>query len=154
MLGDAQGVSLERLSYEKSGNDPGNWHSASAASGYATPGYRNSQEIIQETEDTLVTLSTSLLTPDNDGWDDVLSILLTPDDTGYLLSIEITDLYGYAVREIASAAIAGDREYWFWDGKDKASEQVAPGIYVVHVELLHPDGRRRMIRKAVAVTYR
>jgi len=153
-LGDAQGVSLERLSFERSGSEKSNWHSASAAAGYASPGRANSQAVVQQAADSLVTLSTSLLTPDNDGADDVLGILLTPGETGVVIDIEITDLYGYLVRKLATAALAGFKESWFWDGMDDLAMPVPAGIYVVQVTFLYPGGQRGVVRKALAVSYR
>jgi len=153
-LGDAQGVSLERLSFDRPASDRENWHSASAAAGYATPGRSNSQAISSIDNDKLVTLSTSLLSPDNDGWDDVLGIMLSPGDQGFLADISITDIYGLAIRTVCSAAIAGNRETWFWDGRDDTMTNVPPGIYVVHVVFYHPDGRRFVVRKTLALIYR
>jgi hypothetical protein len=45
LLGISQGISLERISPERSGSNPDSWHSASSLSGYATPGRKNSQTL-------------------------------------------------------------------------------------------------------------
>ncbi|MFZ5940135.1 MAG: lamin tail domain-containing protein [Bacteroidota bacterium] len=154
MLADPQGVSLERVSFLEAGELPENWHSASEASGYATPGRKNSQALEGFPADTLVDLSTTLLTPDNDGWDDVLEIQVAAENYGCVLGILITDLTGYPVRELAESAISGTRECWFWDGLSDDGLPVAPGIYVVHVRFICSGNRGRVVRKPVAVSYR
>src|SRR5690606_5843480 len=42
------GVSLERVSFHSSSADPQNWKSASTTVGYATPGYINSNTLLQQ----------------------------------------------------------------------------------------------------------
>ena len=45
LLTVTQGVSLERISFEKSSLDESNWHSASFNYNYGTPGYKNSMAL-------------------------------------------------------------------------------------------------------------
>jgi hypothetical protein len=72
LLNSFEGVSLERLSEAMPTSQQSNWHSASEASGFATPGIANSQSISIENMGGVFELSTSIFSPDNDGMDDVI----------------------------------------------------------------------------------
>src|SRR5690606_10733046 len=54
---NSKGVSLERVSFNKSSNTQGNFISAAANTGYATPGYENSQLESQEAPNQSIFLS-------------------------------------------------------------------------------------------------
>ncbi|MGH2644450.1 MAG: lamin tail domain-containing protein, partial [Chitinophagaceae bacterium] len=64
-----EGVSLERINDQGESNDPGNWHSASSVSGYATPTYQNSQSQVDEIINGAFNVNPKVFSPDNDGID-------------------------------------------------------------------------------------
>ena len=74
LLDDPMGISLERVSVERSGIDPDNWHSAASISGYATPGSKNSQSADLLESGKLLRVDPEVFSPDNDGYQDLLQI--------------------------------------------------------------------------------
>ncbi|MDP3469126.1 MAG: lamin tail domain-containing protein, partial [Daejeonella sp.] len=69
LLKTKEGVSLERSKLNRPNSDPGNLRSATSASGFASPGYKNSQhsEIAEFQEN--FTLASKTFSPDNDGFE-------------------------------------------------------------------------------------
>ncbi len=72
LLKNTDGVSLERLDFNRPSNDQTNWHSAAEDVGFATPTLKNSQYIVAETNNAELTVTPEIFSPDNDGYDDVL----------------------------------------------------------------------------------
>src|SRR5690606_26887690 len=75
LIKDPEGVSLERSSFTVNTNEPGNFRSAAASVGFATPGYKNSQYIEAVSEVEELQLVSETFSPDNDGFEDALQVL-------------------------------------------------------------------------------
>ena len=147
MLISTEGVSLERINPDHGSLDRENWHSAAQTVGFATPGYQNSQYSDEVIQDKTVHLEPDIFSPDNDGVDDRLNIHYQLDKPGYLATIMIHDARGRRVRLFADR-LALDREGMLtWDGITDEQYLVLPGIYVVYIELFHPDGEIKKYKK-------
>ncbi|MBT6149114.1 MAG: hypothetical protein HOH74_26995, partial [Gemmatimonadetes bacterium] len=68
------------------------------------------------------------------------------------LSIEIYDLAGRRVRVVMAGRAESGPFAPTWDGKDDAGEAVAPGLYLIRVEVDVDDGTLARIQP-VAVAY-
>ena len=154
MIPDTRGISLERISPDLPGNDPGSWHSAASIEGYATPGRQNSQTISgSQIRDQLV-LDPDVFSPDNDGYNDLLKIMTLTNDPGCVIRLWITDLTGGTVRELANNHVAGSETFYIWDGTRDNGQMAEEGIYVVHLRGYQPaSGARWSKRAATAVIY-
>jgi hypothetical protein len=151
LLSDKSGVSLERLSSQRSSGEKTNWHSASETAGFATPGYKNS-EFSENPETTdFVTVSPQLFSPDNDGHEDVTTILLQPDCPGFLVNIGIYDSGGRMIRQLVKNRMISPEDAFSWDGIDDHKRKAPVGIYIISVEMVNPSGTVRRSRKAVVV---
>ena len=149
-----QGVSLERLSPEIRSEDRKNWHSASESCGFATPGYQNSQyQKIRMTEE-VVTLFPDVFSPDNDGKDDVLTIICHLDSPDYIANISIFDSKGRFVKQLVKNRFLSATDYIIWDGINEMGMKVVSGIYIVYFELLNPGGQVSRFKKATVVCSR
>ena len=73
-LDDDNGVSLERHDFNRPTQDEDNWHSAASTVLYATPGYQNSQVLVPSPDPEEVWLEPETFSPDQDGFEDVVSI--------------------------------------------------------------------------------
>jgi hypothetical protein len=155
ILTDTRGISLERISYERGGSDPDNWHSAAAIEGYATPGRINSQAISEAETEQLFQVRPMVFSPDNDGFDDLLEIHVSTGEPGWILSLWITDLQGNLLRTLANNHLTGAWNLYTWDGAYETGALVPPGFCVVHATAYHPVTGGRWIRKrAVGLVYR
>lgn len=160
LLGDTKGVSLERISTGRPGNDPGNWHSAASLEGYSTPGRPNSQSSrcdISGTMDPgrLLITEPRVFSPDNDGFQDLLEIRVELGSPGFVIRLWITDTQGVPVRDLASNHVAAPSLVYTWDGEKDDGRMADEGIYVVHLAAYHANsGSSRTRRVAVGLIYR
>jgi hypothetical protein len=147
ILTGTDGISLERLNPSLRSDDPGNWHSASESCGFATPGYRNSEYLPVESGPDPVTISPAVFSPDGDGRDDLLLIQFTLDEAGYQVSITIFDQAGMQVRDLARNRLLSTQDALTWNGCDDRNLRASPGIYLLFIELVKPEGKIRHIKK-------
>jgi hypothetical protein len=151
LLALKEGVSLERLDPDRPSNDVTNWHSAASTVGFATPGYQNSQKLSAIKDESFIRLFPQVISPDNDGIDDILSITLCPDRPGYNAVIDIYDAMGRKVRSLSGSTLLPSEGVFYWDGTSSQRTIVSMGIYIIYAELIHPDGTVKRIKKAITV---
>lgn len=155
LLDDPRGISLERVSTKRSGMDPDNWHSAASIEGYATPGRENSQTVLSGDQDELVKVQPEVFSPDNDGYNDLLSITITTGSQDWVIGLFITDLQGNRVRVLANNDLTGPSVTYTWDGQGEDGMMLPMDFYVVHTRGYHPaTGEHWVRRRAVGLVYR
>ncbi|WP_199120123.1 lamin tail domain-containing protein [Pedobacter sp. ASV28] len=139
LLKEVKGVSLERVSFTKSGNEPGNLQSAAASVGFATPTDVNSQQ-----EDTSVknsvTLANKTFSPDNDGFEDQLNIDYRFKENGNLATINIYTDKGVLVRKLVRNITFSTQGTVTWDGLNDGGQLCKVGLYVVKVDIFNVNG--------------
>jgi len=155
LLGDPRGISLERISAVRPGTDPDNWHSASAMEGYATPGRENSQQAPEGVPEGLLSVEPEVFSPDNDGYQDLLHIRLTPGGYDWVVGVWISDLRGNRIRVLANNHLSGPSVSYTWDGEGQDGSMQAMGFYIIHARAYQPStGEQWIRRKAVGLLYR
>ena len=155
LLDDPRGISLERISAKRSGLDPDNWHSAASIAGYATPGRENSQFLDASNSDRLLDVSTEVFSPDNDGYNDLLEIVISTKGNDWVIGLMITDLQGNRIRVLANMHLAGPTVCYTWDGEGDNGAMQPMGFYVIHARGYSPTtGEQWIRRKAVGLVYR
>jgi len=140
MLNYTEGVSLEKIHFNLFGLVKSNWHSASFAVGFGTPGYQNSQFSSFENADTPITVSPHVFTPNDDGRDDLLKIEYHLDKSGYTANVIIFTAEGIKVKQLVNNEFLGTQGAFFWNGCDENSEKMPRGIYIVFVEFFDLNG--------------
>ena len=116
LLNSVDGVSLERINYDRPAQDNTNWHSASEDCGFATPAYKNSQYTETSEAEEEITIEPEIFSPDNDGFDDVVNINYKLDSPGYTGSIIIFDAQGRLVKQLVNNELFGTSGTYSWDG--------------------------------------
>lgn len=146
LLSNTKGVSLERISLLKETNNKSNWHSAAESVGFATPAAQNSQWIDGGYSDGF-TLSSDIFSPDNDGYNDVLSINYTLEKEGMLANVNIYDGAGRVVKQLIKNELLGSSGQMLWDGVNDNNQKAAIGPYIIVIELTDINGTISRIRK-------
>lgn len=151
LLTNVDGVSLERINPDRPSEDATNWHSASESSGYGTPGYKNSQFGTTITDENEITLSPEIFSPDNDGYNDNLTIAYTFGTPGYNATITIYDATGRIVRSLVSQELCGTSGAFTWDGITNDRQKASIGRYIVFVEIFDLMGNVRHYKKTTVL---
>lgn len=156
LIQDKNGVSLEKLNPDLKTQKQENWHSAAFSVGYATPTYKNSQFMENDVviKDKNVWIDPPVLSPDDDGYQDILSISYRFGNPGYTASINIFDMKGRPVKKLANNTSLSAEGNLFWDGLTDANAKAAVGIYIVLISVFHPEGETKEYKIPVTVAGR
>lgn len=151
LLRDEEGVSLERIHYERPSEDQSNWHSAAESAGFATPTYKNSQYSENIDPDMNFTIEPEVFSPDNDGRDDILNIHYSFDQPGHVANIKIFDSRGRLEKNLVSNKTLGTKGTITWNGINEDNIKSRMGIYIIFLEIFDLQGNVRKIKKHCVV---
>lgn len=140
LLDDENGVSLERIDFNRATSDVTNWTSAAASVGYATPTYKNSQYLQTQHADYTIQLQPKTISPDGDGYQDVMNINYSLNQTGYTGTLTIFNDAGVAVKTLFKNNILGTSGTYTWDGTLTDGSKAPIGIYVFYLEVFNLNG--------------
>jgi hypothetical protein len=151
---DKEGISLERINADLPTNEFDNWYSAAFDRGYATPGYKNSQEFSTSSQSESITVTPPVFSPDGDGTDDQVVLTLLPGGSGFIGNIEIYDLQGRIIRTMCSNRLLGTETILSWDGLCNDRKEAPIGIYLIYIEIFNQQGIVKKYRKVVTLRRR
>lgn len=153
LIHNREGVSLERVSPKVSAADQGNWNSASAEAGYATPGYQNSQ-YLPERRHLMSVSSAPSFSPNGDGYNDLLRITYDTPRPGWIGNSWIFDLSGRQVHQLLKNQLLATSGFYDWDGTDETGTRIPPGPYILVMEAYDLDGHVERFKNAIVLTDR
>lgn len=154
LLTNRAGVSLERVDPQSPSSATGNWHSASSDAHHATPGWINSQfRKLDSMDRPNIRLFPSLISPDNDGQDDLLSIQYQFNETGTLLSAYVFNQNGQRISTIIDNKLCGTSGSFSWNGFDAKNNRLPEGVYVVLIETFNLNGKTQRLKKAIGLRF-
>ncbi len=152
LLDLTDGVSLERVNYNKPTQDVNNWHSASEFAGFATPAYKNSQ--FRESsypEAAEVYIEPKVFSPDNDGFDDYANIHYNFGATGYVANVYLFDVYGRMLEQLANNVLLASEGSFRWDGVYQTGAKAPVGIYIIYFEAFDLQGNVKKVKTTVTL---
>jgi hypothetical protein len=150
MFSGTKEISLERIDPDLPSDDPENWQTASAISGFATPGNVNSQ-MQSSSSDEYIAIIPELLSPDDDGINDKIELHVKFADPGWMGTIGVYSQGGQKIKMIISNVLLGTDELLTWDGRDDRGDIVVLGIYLVYGEFYNSRGGFKKFKKVVPV---
>jgi hypothetical protein len=145
------GISLEKINPRLKSEETANWHSATESSGWGTPGAANSVFDDLQSEGERVIFSSTKITPDNDGYEDFLTIKLSLNGNGNVISVMVFDESGSFVRKLVSNQLAGPDATILWDGTADDGSAVDTGIYIILITLYDDTGKTEKWKKVCTV---
>lgn len=148
---DREGVSLERIDYDRPSQDRTNWHSAAEAVGFATPAYKNSQYSDAGEAESVIEITPELFSPDEDGMNDVVNINYNFDTPGFTANVTIYDSKGRIVKLLIRNELLGTKGTFSWDGINEDREKARIGIYIIYFEVFDLDGNVKHYKKTCVV---
>lgn len=145
---NVQGVSLERVGFNPNSTDLSAWKFATAAFGYATPGLPNSNKETSASDlSNGVTIVNELFTPNGDGYNDEVEIVLIFDTPDTAVDVSIYNQNGVHIRTLASRDNVGTYANYFWNGLSDSGDRCKTGIYVIYVKTISSNGKTDVYKK-------
>lgn len=145
-ISNVEGIALERVSWNL-GNVHGNWQSAASSAGYGTPGYENSRYLLEGSSSWKV--NPKIISPNNDGWNDICSLTIPIDLAGNVLNVYIFDILGNLVNHWVKNVLLAGNDVFIWDGKDDQDKLLPAGQYLFLLE--NYDIKGHVGRKKIVV---
>ena len=145
-----KGVALERIHPDLPTDDAASWASATAISGYGTPGYINSQ----------YSEHTGIENPDTDNFivieypvsgDYRYGIRYRLDNSDYNGRLFIYDAVGRKMNTVVNNELLGSQGVIYWNGQNASGQKLQSGIYIVYLEVLDVSGVVRKFKTPVIV---
>jgi hypothetical protein len=154
LLSETEGVSLERVSPDRPTSDNTNWHSGAQTAGFATPGYQNSEYTASVTSAGELTIVPAIFSPDNDGYQDLLTITYHFDAPGYTGTVKVFDIAGREMITLIDNALLGTTGQVSWNGVMETGDLARMGPYVVLLEAFEPGGDTQRFRETVVLAHK
>jgi hypothetical protein len=151
LLKDFEGVSLERSTFKLNTNEAGNFRSATAAAGFATPGYKNSQHNENHYDNEAFSLVSRTFSPDNDGFEDLLQVSYRMPAPGMVANVKIFNQSGILTRLLLKNSTLNAEGLFVWDGLDEFAAPADAGIYFISAEIFDINGNLKQFRKSFAL---
>lgn len=152
LISGTKGVSLERIDPGEPGNIRYNWHSASGMVGWGTPGMVNSAAFNEENiESEDLVFSSSRISPDGDGFEDILKVSFNPGEGTSIVDVLIYSDSGIPVNRLISNYIAYGSSSFYWNGLDHYGNALPDGLYIVFVRSRGEAGRLKHWKKVCAL---
>jgi hypothetical protein len=144
-ISNKKGVALERVDFGRPSTDAGNWLSATAQSGYGTPGYENSQYSAKVGLENTIHIEYPVIGADE------YRIQYRLDKPGYKCKIYIYDSSGKMIDNLFNNKLLGTEGEIPWNGKSKSNQKLTTGIYILYMELYDMNGNVRKIKLPVVM---
>jgi hypothetical protein len=154
LVNKPEGYSLERVDPERPTDDPTNWHTASDAAGRATPGFVNSQYSATASASGSLTIEPAIFSPDQDGFQDLLTIAYRFERPGFVGTITVFDAAGREARRLLENKLLGTEGAISWDGLLDGGSLARMGPYIVVLEAYGIDGHVEKLRRTVTLAHR
>jgi hypothetical protein len=144
-ISNKKGISLERIDFNLPSDNPTNWHSASAESGFGTPGYVNSQH----SSITGIDEGINIVYPEVSFGN--YTIHYHFNSSGYRCRAYVYDSLGRMVNTIANNKLLGSEGDLIWDGQGSSGQKLISGVYIIYVEVYDVKGNVKKFRKPVVI---
>lgn len=154
LIENKEGISLERINPHTASQQADNWTSAAKSAGYATPTAMNSQYRQDAQVQGTILVSPEIFSPDQDGFDDFVTINYRFPEPRYVLNITIFDANGRSVKALQRNAICGISGSFRWDGLDEKNMRLPLGPYVVFCEAFNLSGQVKRFKHQVVLARR
>lgn len=150
LLDNTKGKSLERISFTQATQEPNNWHTAAESVGWGTPGVKNSQYSADEFNGS-ISFTSDVISPDNDGFEDVLFINYQMEFPDMVATIRIYDDAGREIIKLINNELLAVSGMITWDGIRADGMKAKVGVYVLVMEAYAITGEKYRGKKAFTV---
>lgn len=146
-----RGISLERQSAEVGTNEPGNFTSSASIGEGATPGYANSKDVENKSEQNIFFLTSKVVQFTFGGDANAAFCRYHFSHPDMMINVTIFDERGRVVKRLIRERNADFSGEVYWDGSSDTGALVAGGHYIVLAELYDSEGHRAQFKEAFVV---
>jgi hypothetical protein len=154
LVNNTEGYTLERVEPDRPTEDATNWQTASDVAGKATPGFLNSQYAAAPEASGEMTIEPSIFSPDNDGYQDLLTIAYRFEQPGFVGTMSVFDIAGREMIKLMENQLLGTEGAVSWDGLMDGGSKARMGAYVVLLEVYDLSGNVEKYKKTVTLAHR
>ncbi len=149
LLENTEGVSLERVSFDRP-NNAENWASAASTIGFATPGYENSQGFDIPAFTDPVQAEPRVFVPGS-GFNSFTTINYEFEQSGLFANIYLYDQNGRLIRTLGEGISLASDGFVRWDGTSDTGSVARVGYYVVVFEVFGSNGSAEIFKETIAI---
>lgn len=154
LVNEPEGYSLERIDPDRPTSDKTNWQTASDVAGRATPGFLNSQYSPIAEASGEMSIDPAIFSPDNDGFQDVLTIAYRFEQAGFVGNMTVYDIAGREVRKLMESLLLGTEGAISWNGVLDDGGLGRMGAYIVVFEVFDLEGNTELYKKTVTLAHK
>ncbi|HYG04287.1 MAG TPA: lamin tail domain-containing protein [Chryseosolibacter sp.] len=150
-LNETEGVSLERIYANESSSKEDNWQSASTASGFATPGIKNSNARAGfENDKSTITVSPQVFQP-NGNQESFAEIRYKFEKGGQIGNVRVHDAQGRLIKTLAENEMLAVEGFVRWNGDEENGSKARIGYYMIWFEVFDAYGNMKVFKERVAI---
>ena len=101
-----------------------------------------------------IRLEPKSFSPNDDGYNDFLSIFYEFEKPSYVANLKIFDSKGLPVCDLVKNEPAGTAGEWTWNGIQNDGKRSRLGIYIVWLELFDANGNVKHFKETCSITDR
>ena len=101
---------------------------------------KNSQYLKTERTESVMELQPKTISPDGDGYEDVMNINYLLNENGYTGTLTIFNAAGKLVKQLIKNNIMGTSGTYTWDGTTDDGQKAPVGLYVFYLEIFNLKG--------------
>jgi len=150
LLDNEDGKSLERIDPLTDANNASNWHTAAEALGFGTPGRINSQYYPALINGEF-TYTSETISPDNDGYEDILQINYQMTEPGLVGTFTVYDDRGRLIATVMKSELLSAEGTFAWKGVTEDGTKASIGTYVGVFEAFDVDGGAVFVKRKAFV---
>jgi hypothetical protein len=150
LIKDRSAVSLERVNPYAPATSLNNWQSAAASAGHATPGQENSQYMRSDSMDAIVNITPNVMSPNNDGHDDLMQIHYQFEKDGYMMNAYLFNERGQLLCKLVDNQLCGTLGDFYWNGL-RNNLRVPDGLYIIMVETMRMNAKPLRFKKLIGI---
>ena len=151
LIDNKDGVSLERIDFNRKTNDRNNWTSAASTNNFATPTFKNSQYLKTNINEQVLNIEPEVFTPNNDGVNDLVNFIYQFNKNNFTANLNIYNSNGNLVKMLLNNAPLGTQGVISWNGLSDKNQLLPVGIYVVNFEYFNTDGTTDSLKNTVVI---
>ena len=154
LVNNPEGYSLERVDPDRVTDDNTNWQTAADIAGKATPGFVNSQYSKTNNASGDMTIEPAIFSPDNDGFQDLLTVGYRFEQAGFVGNMIVYDVVGREVKKLMENQLLGTEGAISWNGIMDSGSLGRIGPYIVVLEVYDLAGNVDKFKKTVTLAHR